>query len=339
MSSGTQTTPHWQIRGGRLLQPAPFIIVGIVNITPDSFSDGGCFANTEAALNRVRTVLAEGAHMVDLGAESTRPGAQDIGPEEEWRRLEPVLQQTLDLREALARQRSKAPEASRQGRLQPVLQSSPPALPPFTLSIDSFRAENAARALALSPGPGAGDLCGGVDVINDVSGGSFDPTMDEVLAQYKPGYVLGHSPARPLHMQRAPYYDNVVDELLGWFSLRMKALVRAGLPEACICLDPCIGFGKSLEHTLEIIEGIPRLLTLGRPLYFGISRKSFLGAITGQSIPDRDTSTQVATALLAAAGVAIHRVHQVADTAATLKLVQALTRKEKAPLPFSSPGP
>jgi len=290
-------TPAWRITGGRLLTPAPFLIAGIVNTTPDSFSDGGKFFTPEDAVNRVRDIVAQGAHMVDLGAESTRPGATDIGQAEEWRRLEPVLAQTLCLRDS-----GPADSAG---------------LPPFTVSIDTFRAETAIRALSLSSG---------ADIINDVSGGSFDPGMDEALVAYKPGYVLGHSPARPDQMQQNPYYADVVDELLRWFSTRMNALVKAGLPEECICLDPCIGFGKTLEHTLDIMAAIPRFLALGRPLYFGISRKSFIGAITGQSAQERDTSTQVLTALLAQKGVHIHRVHQVADTVATLKLVQALRK-------------
>lgn len=301
------TFPAWRITGGRLLTPAPFLIAGIVNVTPDSFSDGGRFAEPSAALDRVRDVVAQGAHMVDLGAESTRPGAQDIGYEEEWRRLEPVLQQTLRLRDGSPADATGLP---------------PRAAPPFSISVDTFRAETAAKALA--PCPNAPHS--GADVINDVSGGAFDPGMDEVLAHYKPGYVLGHSPARPDRMQRDPRYDDVVEELLRWFTLRMNALVKAGLPEACICLDPCIGFGKTPAHTLDVIAAIPRLLSFGRPLYFGISRKSFLEAITGQAVADRDLSTQVTTALLARAGVAVHRVHQVADTAATLKLVRAFMR-------------
>jgi dihydropteroate synthase len=289
------STPAWRITGGRLLTPAPFIIAGIVNTTPDSFSDGGKFFTLEDAVNRVRDIVAQGAHMVDLGAESTRPGAEDIGHAEEWRRLEPVLAQSLHLRD------------------------SKPGHCPFVVSIDTFRAETAVKALTM-----------GADIINDVSGGSFDPGMDEALAAYKPGYVLGHSPARPDQMQQNPHYAHVVDELLRWFSTRMNALVKAGLPEECICLDPCIGFGKTLEHTLDIMAAIPRFLALGRPLYFGISRKSFIGAITGQSAQERDTSTQVATALLAQAGVHVHRVHQVADTVATLKLVQALKKRTGA---------
>lgn len=284
-------TPTWKIARGRNFHPAPFLVAGIVNLTPDSFSDGGRFDNTDAAMQRVQAVIDQGAHMVDLGAESTRPGADDIGPQEEWRRLQPVLAKTLALRD---RQE-----------------------PSFAVAIDTFRAATAARSLAPS---GQGQ---GVDIINDVSGCAFEPAMEEVLAEYKPGYVLGHSPARPDVMQKAPRYDNVVEELLHWFESRMSRLVQKGLPEECICLDPCIGFGKNLAHTLEIFQAVPRFMALGRPLYFGISRKSFLGEITGLPATRRGAPTQAATALLARAGVHIHRVHDVEETVATLALVSA----------------
>jgi dihydropteroate synthase len=303
-AASRESGPRWQIRGGRELVPAPFLVAGIVNITPDSFSDGGDFARTGAAVRRVRQLIAEGADMVDLGAESTRPGAEDIGSAEEWRRLAPVLRKTL-----LAR-------------------AVPGGVPPaVTVAVDTFRAATAAAALEMPVDAGAETAAPGLDVINDVSGGAFDPGMADVLAQFKPGYVLGHSPARPQVMQKNPRYGDVVEDLLHWFSSRMKALARAGLPEKCICLDPCIGFGKNLDHTVAIIKAIPRFMALGRPLYFGISRKSFLGEITGLAVSSRDTATQAAVALLAEAGVAVHRVHQVADTVATLKIVRALSSR------------
>ena len=205
--------------------------------------------------------------------------------------------------------------------------------PPFAVSIDTFRAGTAALALA----PGRDNPDAGADIINDVSGGAFDPAMAEVLAEFKPGYVLGHSPDRPAVMQRCPRYTDVVDELLQWFDSRMAALIKAGLPEECICLDPCIGFGKTLEHNLAICAAAPRFARLGRPLWFGVSRKSFLtsllleeaghGPSHGQTRPDmreRDMATQAAVALLARSGVAVHRVHQVADTVATLAVVRGM---------------
>lgn len=311
MAESHLNSQEWRITGGRLLRPAPFLVAGIVNITPDSFSDGGDFLEPDAAMGRVRQILAEGADMVDLGAESTRPGAEDIGHVEEWRRLAPVLEETLALRESLQRKAGDAPE--RPGGLSSGS---------FTVAIDTFRAETAAKALYFfgSEQPG-----GPVDVINDISGAAFDPAMADVLASFKPGYVLGHSPAPPLEMQADPQYDDVVEELLSWFTSRMDHLVKAGLPEECIALDPCIGFGKNTAHNLAIIAAIPRFAALGRPLYFGISRKSFIGAVTGEAARKRDSSTQVVTAWLAHAGVAVHRVHQVAETVATLKIVRALS--------------
>lgn len=301
MNPGSKET-CWQLRGGRRLEPAPFIIAGIVNVTPDSFSDGGRYVEPEQAMERVRQVIAEGAHMVDLGAESTRPGARDVGHAEEWKRLRPVLERTLALRtppEDCGHEASGATAS-------------------FRVSVDTFRADTAAKALELfAP-------CGGLDVINDVSGCSFDPALAEVLASFKPGYVLGHSPARPGVMQDKPCYDNVVEELLDWFVTRMNLLIKAGLPESCIVLDPCIGFGKTLNHTVAIFSALDRFQTLGRPLYFGISRKRFLGEITGLATVQRDTATQVVTALLASRGVLIHRVHNVAETMATLNIVTAM---------------
>ena len=311
-----------RITGGRRLTPAPFLVAGIVNITPDSFSDGGSYFSPESATQRVRQIVAEGVDIVDLGAESTRPGAADIGHAEEWRRLEKVLAETLAYRD------SSAQEALCRGKGESETGRN------FVVSIDTFRAETAAKALA------AGENGLGVDIINDVSGGAFDPAMDDVLAEFKPGYILGHSPARPDVMQQQPRYGNVVDELLQWFSMRMTALIKAGLPEECICLDPCIGFGKTLEHHLAIFAAVPRLLHLGRPLCFGISRKSFFGALLGETVGvqqrgassklidgtlrERDIATQTAVALLGKAGVAVHRVHQVADTVTTLAVVQKM---------------
>ena len=320
------TAPHWMIMGGRRLTPAPFLVAGIVNITPDSFSDGGRFATEAKASDRVQQVVDEGAHMVDLGAESTRPGAEDIGHAEEWRRLEPVLRAALALRAQTrqqAMQLERQQERAQTREQEPTPGTSHPSAD-FTVSIDTFRAATAGAALALSDSSGGG--C--VDIINDISGCSFEPEMVEVVASFKPGYVLGHSPARPDVMQHNPHYDNVVDDLLRYFTDRMNVLVRAGLPEACICLDPCIGFGKNLEHTLDIFAHLPRFAALGRPLYFGISRKSFLGRITGQPVDERGTLTQVAVALLAAKGVQIHRVHDVAATVATLKLVDSMANRE-----------
>ena len=309
--------------GDRTLAPVPFLIAGIVNITPDSFSDGGLHAKPEEAVSHARRLVEDGAHIIDLGAESTRPGAVEIGSIEEIRRLVPVLQETVRFRDTVmekARQDSgphcnnnpaqptgsgtRAKDAqARDADNTTHRQSS------FVVSVDTFRAHTAAMALSM-----------GADIINDVSGGIFEPEMVEVIASYKPGYVLGHSPERPAVMQKAPHYENVVEELLRYFTKRMNILVKAGVPESRICLDPCIGFGKTVEHSLQIMASVDRFRVLGRPLFFGISRKAFISSITGYSREDRDMHTQVVTAYLARHGVRIHRVHNVRAAVATLTL-------------------
>lgn len=331
--------PVWQISGGRRIVPAPFLIAGIVNVTPDSFSDGGRFFSPDAALERVFQVAREGAHMADLGAESTRPGSADIGHVEEMRRLEPVLVGLRRARDAkgvfFEGHGVRAPSA---GNVAPGTgqgagnvaseagQSAGSAAPPDCragvplVSIDTWRADTARECLFL-----------GADIINDVAGGCFDPAMAEVVAQFKPGYVLGHSPEKPQTMQESPRYDDVVESLLAFFEERMSYFVKAGLPEECIALDPCIGFGKNLDHNLEIIRAVPRFKTFGRPLYFGISRKSFLGLLTGLGVGERAEATQIATAILAEKGVHIHRVHDVAATVATLGLAAAMAGREASP--------
>ncbi len=280
---------------------ASFSIAGIINITPDSFSDGGRYATVEAALEQVRHCVDSGADMVDLGAESTRPGACDLGHEEEWQRLAPVLAGAVQLRN------SRLPCATLGVSAVETCRDNAP----FLISVDTFRAQTAREACVA-----------GADIINDVSGTFFDEEMAEVIAQYKPGYVLGHSPAKPLEMQVNPVYQDVVATLLGHFTRTMEFLVKKGVPESAIVLDPCIGFGKTLEHTQKIVETIPQLLALGRPLYFGISRKSFLRAFVQGSAQERDDATQAMLALLALKGVLLHRVHNVAKARVTLQMAE-----------------
>ncbi len=273
------------------LEAAPFLIAGIVNLTPDSFSDGGRLPNPEAAVAHAMRLAAEGAHILDLGAESTRPGAAPVGAEEEQRRLLPVLQILV--------------EKQRNGELSAAL------------SVDTFRADTARAALQA-----------GVQAINDVSGGVFEPEILQVVASFRAGYVLGHSLHRPEVMHLMPPVDDVVATLLEHFSRQLAALARLGLPEECICLDPCIGFGKDLADTARIFRAVPRLAMLGRPLYFGLSRKSFIGAAAGAPLEERDAPTAVAVALSAAAGVRVHRVHDVAGAGKALALVKALYHEE-----------
>ena len=281
----------WKSRGGRGFGSAPFLVAGIINITPDSFSDGGVHYAPEEAMVGCRRIIKDGAAILDLGGESTRPGAVPVNAEEELERLTPPIIACVAMRDAAKNH-------------------------DFHVAVDTWRAKTAIAALDA-----------GVDIINDISGSTFDPAMPEVLGSYKPGYVLMHCPAFPKTMQKhTDYntYDSVVDAVLHFFEQTMQRLVQAGLPEENIILDPGIGFGKTVEQSVELLRNIPRLHSLGRPLYVGISRKSLFGELLGLSVENRDTATQVVTALLAERGVYVHRVHDVPGALAALNLTQTL---------------
>jgi dihydropteroate synthase len=195
----------------------------------------------------------------------------------------------------------------------PVIRGLLKAKPESVLSIDTYKAEVARDALEA-----------GVVIVNDVSGFSFDPLLKDVVIQYKPGYVLMHTSARPETMQDNPRYNDIVGELLDYFARKMNWLVSAGLPEDRIVIDPGIGFGKTLEHNLAILRNIDRFFALGRPVYMGLSNKSLWGDLLDLPKDERGSATQVATALLAARGVGIHRVHDVGACRKTLRIVQAM---------------
>lgn len=278
----------WKSRGGGGFGLAPFLVAGIVNVTPDSFSDGGLHNTPEKAMARCRALISEGAAILDLGGESTRPGSVPVSAEAELERLMPVVRGCVAMR-----------DAARDGD--------------FRVAVDTWRASTAAAVLEA-----------GVDIINDISGSSFDPFMADILGNYKPGYVLMHTPAPPKTMQKKTDYDSVVDAVLHFFETGMAKLTAAGLPEENIILDPGIGFGKTAEQNMELLRNIQRLHSLGRPLYVGISRKRMFGELLGLFLENRDTATQVGTALLARQGVYVHRVHDAAGAMAALKLAELM---------------
>ncbi|MDR1125840.1 MAG: dihydropteroate synthase [Deltaproteobacteria bacterium] len=300
---------NWTVRGSRALDLAPFCIMGIVNVTPDSFSDGGEFFSPAAALEQAGELLRGGAAILDLGGESTRPGSAPVSGAEEIDRVVPVMAQ-------LARNRA----ARKQD---------------FLLSLDTWRAGTAAAGLET-----------GADIINDVTGALFDPALAEVLVQYQPGYILGHCPGRPATMQRAPSYENVVEEVYAWLAGQANWLVRRGLKADRLCLDPCPGFGKNLQHNLALLRDLGRgpgslLLSLGLPVCVAISRKAMLGQILGQDPgqdpgltpgsgagsrgrAEKDAATQALTALLLQSGLCLHRVHDAAGARRAALLQAAL---------------
>lgn len=273
-------TPVWKARSGLVRTRARhFGLMGILNVTPDSFYDGGSNITEREWIAKAGELWRGGADLLDIGAESTRPGADAVPPEMEL------------------------------ARLLPAVESIRKEIPQAVISIDT-RNSSTARA----------SLLAGADVINDVSAMRHDPSLLEVLAQYQPGYVLTHSQGEPKNMQSSPRYDNIVDEISSFFELGMSLLVRAGFPEDHIVLDPGIGFGKKLDHNLEILKKLEHFLTLGRPLLIGLSMKSLFADLLGHGLKDRACDTVVATVLCWEKGVFWHRVHKVDQARDALRL-------------------
>lgn len=275
---------NWIVKGGRLINPTPFCLIGVLNITPDSFSDGGKYLTTKEIFEHTKQMLQSGAQIIDIGAESTRPFIEPITEEVE------------------------------QARLIPHFKILKEQLPDVIFSIDTYKASTAKEALEL-----------GADIINDISGCTFEPNLLDILVEYKPGFVLCHTQGKPKVMQVNPSYKDIIEELLYFFESQLSLITKAGLPEDRVVLDPGIGFGKKKEHTEIIMKNIEKLKALGRPLYIGLSRKSFFKQFFDLDVHERDKATHIATALLAARGVRYHRVHDVAGCAQALKITEAFT--------------
>jgi len=271
-------------------------LVGILNLTPDSFSDGGRFVppdgpvDVDAAVAAGRALVADGADVLDVGGESTRPGAAPVPVDEEIRRTAPVL-------EALA----KATDA--------------------TLSIDTRKAEVAEAALDA-----------GARIVNDVSGLRHDPRIAALAAERGARLVLGHLRGEPATMQRGVRFDDVLAEVVAELGASLAAARAAGVPDAQLAVDPGIGFGKGLEHNLVLLGRLGELrAALGVPVWVGTSRKSFLGRLTGEAAPEaRGTATQAADAIAVFQGADALRVHDVAAAARTARVAEALRRARPA---------
>jgi dihydropteroate synthase len=252
--------------------------MGVVNVTPDSFSDGGVHFDPDLAAAAARRMVAEGAAIVDVGGESTRPGSEGVTLDEELRRVVPVLE--------------------RLGGEVPV-------------SIDTAKAKVAGRALAL-----------GAELVNDVTALRGDPGLAGVVADSGAYLCLMHMQGEPRTMQRDPHYDDVASEVAAFLEERLAFAVGEGVAEDRICLDPGIGFGKTVEHNLELIRRLDVLLALGRPVLIGFSRKSTLARLTGATDL---VSASVAAALSAyERGATILRVHDVREHVEALTVARAL---------------
>jgi dihydropteroate synthase len=255
--------------------------MGIVNVTPDSFSEGGLYLRPEAAVFQAHKLIDEGAAIVDIGGESTRPGSEGVSLEEELRRVEPVLE----------------------------------ALRGVPVSIDTSKGEIARRALAL-----------GAVMVNDVTALRGDPDLVNVVAESGAYLCLMHMLGEPRTMQEEPRYDDVVSEVTAFLEERLTFAVAAGVPEERVCLDPGIGFGKTVEHNLELLARLDEIASLGRPVVVGASRKRFLGRLLGD--PQALTgpvAAGVAVAVLAyERGASIFRVHDVREHVEALTAARAL---------------
>ena len=262
------------------------VIMGIVNVTPDSFSDGGTFGDTDAAVAHGLRLAAEGAEILDIGGESTRPGAAAVSADEEQRRVLPVI-------EKLA------------------------ASTKVAISIDTSKAAVARAALQA-----------GAEIINDVTALQGDPDMTTVAAETGAGVILMHMRGTPRTMQHDPAYENVVTEVADFLRERMAAAKAAGLSKDQIAIDPGIGFGKTVDHNLQLIAGLRTFADLGYPVVLGASRKSFLATAAGcEEMTDRDLPTAVLTALGYGLGARIFRVHAVRPNLQALRLAEALAAR------------
>ena len=278
-----------------LFPPDRITLVGILNLTPDSFSDGGRFVDAEgavdvgAAVEEARRLVAAGADVLDVGGESTRPGAREVPAGVEAARVVPVI-------------RALAAELS------------------CRLSVDTRKAEVAEAALAA-----------GASIVNDVSAGTFDPKIVEVAAARGAGLVLCHSRGTPETMQRDPRYADVLAEVSAELAASLDRAERAGIPRERIAVDPGIGFGKRLEDNLRLIAGAGRLRReLGCPVLVGPSRKSFLGALVGGPPAARDRATAAACAVAVFEGADAVRVHDVAGVRPAVRVARALREAREA---------
>ena len=273
----------WILRTRNLTRDQLPILMGILNVTPDSFSDGGQFNTVDLAVARGLAMEAEGADILDIGGESTRPGAEPVGTDEELRRTIPVIRRL-----------------AREVRIP--------------ISIDTTKSEVARQALDA-----------GAEIVNDISGLTFDPDMLEICRQQDAGICVMHIQGTPQTMQLNPTYANVVAEVAEFLQQQVDRCLMAGIPPERMCIDPGIGFGKTAEHNLELLRSVSTLQRLlRRPVLIGHSRKRFLSKILGRPVEERLAGTIGIAIGLAAAGCDILRIHDVQPIRDALVAWQAL---------------
>lgn len=269
-------------RHGKIDMERRTALVGILNVTPDSFSDGGRYLDPEKAIARGLGLAEEGADLIDIGGESSRPGARPVSVEEELERVLPVVR---SLRRAVS----------------------------IPLSIDTYKAQVARAALDE-----------GADLINDISALRFDPGMVSVIAAEKVPVVLMHMQGTPRTMQEKPHYRDVVEEVKGFLGERVEFALERGIRPQDVVVDPGIGFGKDLEHNLALLRGLSSLVSLGRPVLVGPSRKTFIGKILEAGPEERLEGSLAAAVAAVLAGANMIRMHDVREARRAVAIADAL---------------
>ena len=260
----------WTLRTRDLTRQRLPLLMGILNVTPDSFSDGGQFNAMDQAVARALLMEADGADIIDIGGESTRPGSEGVTLDEELRRTIPVIRELA--------QKLRIP-----------------------ISIDTTKSEVARQALDA-----------GAEIVNDISGLTFDDAMMDVCREADAGICLMHIQGTPQTMQQNPHYEDVVSEVSEFLQQQVDRCLMAGILAERMCVDPGIGFGKTADHNLQLLKAIPRLQAeLQRPVLIGHSRKRFLSKILGRSVEERESGTVGVSIALAQLGVDILRIHDV----------------------------
>ena len=258
-------------------------VMGILNVTPDSFSDGGSHFGIEAAMIHAREMIAQGVDIIDVGGESTRPGSLPVPADEEIKRTAPVI---------------RALRAEWDG----------------LISIDTSKAAVAKAAIE-----------SGADIVNDVSGLRADPQMADLCATSRCGLVVMHMQGTPQNMQVSPHYNDVVQEVADFFKERMASLTARGIAPENICVDPGIGFGKTLDQNIALLRALNKIAPAGRPLLLGVSRKSCIaGMLESTDIKERDWPTVAITSWARQQGTMLHRVHEVRPNLQALRMTEAI---------------
>ncbi|PYJ73500.1 MAG: dihydropteroate synthase [Verrucomicrobia bacterium] len=279
---------QWKIAGCVVDLSRYGLIMGVLNVTPDSFSDAGRFFSAQKAVERGLSLAQEGAQIIDVGGESTRPGAESVAAKEELRRVVPLIKEL----------RAKID---------------------ILISIDTSKAQVARAAIEA-----------GASIVNDVTGGQGDKEMIPLVAESKAAFIIMHMQGNPRTMQIAPHYIDVVSEVADFFRQQYARALQCGIDPMAIAFDPGIGFGKTLEHNLELLAQLERIRVHERPLVVGISRKSFLAKLIGSSeVNDRRAPAVALTSLLRARGADVFRVHDVKENVNALLVTEAILQKAK----------